>query len=244
MNNFTSSTIKFKFSLANINWRIFFLLPVVFCSCLIGLTASNHTALAEAAFSCEGEETGIMLVSNDGKKKISIRNGQELCSSQINFSSGFIRVTTKGKVGSMRIWVTGAVNHDVLENFSPYDSKRFNVRNGDYKVRTKIFSKSRGGGSGCDEANFRFSIKNCAAPTPACKADGGKLKGGPFSFCVGNGTADNIPAGAIKLTGGKGAQRGWVVTDEKGKILGLPACLLYTSPSPRDKRQSRMPSSA
>ena len=24
----------------------------------------------------------------------------------------------------------------------------------------------------------------------------------------------------------------------------LPACLLYTSPSPRDKRQSRMPSSA
>ena len=25
---------------------------------------------------------------------------------------------------------------------------------------------------------------------------------------------------------------------------GLKACLLYTSPSPRDKRQSRMPSSA
>ena len=27
-------------------------------------------------------------------------------------------------------------------------------------------------------------------------------------------------------------------------ILALCACLLYTSPSPRDKRQSRMPSSA
>ena len=26
--------------------------------------------------------------------------------------------------------------------------------------------------------------------------------------------------------------------------LGYPSCLLYTSPSPRDKRQSRMPSSA
>ena len=26
--------------------------------------------------------------------------------------------------------------------------------------------------------------------------------------------------------------------------LGYKACLLYTSPSPRDKRQSRMPSSA
>ena len=36
----------------------------------------------------------------------------------------------------------------------------------------------------------------------------------------------------------------------KAKVAGLPpardflACLLYTSPSPRDKRQSRMPSSA
>ena len=27
-------------------------------------------------------------------------------------------------------------------------------------------------------------------------------------------------------------------------VLGAEACLLYTSPSPRDKRQSRMPSSA
>ena len=29
-----------------------------------------------------------------------------------------------------------------------------------------------------------------------------------------------------------------------GKVLLEYACLLYTSPSPRDKRQSRMPSSA
>ena len=32
-------------------------------------------------------------------------------------------------------------------------------------------------------------------------------------------------------------------TLEMGQVLGMP-CLLYTSPSPRDKRQSRMPSSA
>ena len=31
---------------------------------------------------------------------------------------------------------------------------------------------------------------------------------------------------------------------EKIKSLDLIPCLLYTSPSPRDKRQSRMPSSA
>ena len=32
--------------------------------------------------------------------------------------------------------------------------------------------------------------------------------------------------------------------ENKEKIEDLTSCLLYTSPSPRDKRQSRMPSSA
>ena len=41
-----------------------------------------------------------------------------------------------------------------------------------------------------------------------------------------------------------------VVNVERGKLstknidVEAPSCLLYTSPSPRDKRQSRMPSSA
>ena len=33
-------------------------------------------------------------------------------------------------------------------------------------------------------------------------------------------------------------------TDVIEAILAINTCLLYTSPSPRDKRQSRMPSSA
>ena len=32
--------------------------------------------------------------------------------------------------------------------------------------------------------------------------------------------------------------------DENGQLVPDEICLLYTSPSPRDKRQSRMPSSA
>ena len=34
--------------------------------------------------------------------------------------------------------------------------------------------------------------------------------------------------------------------NDKGDVISktIPTCLLYTSPSPRDKRQSRMPSSA
>ena len=35
-----------------------------------------------------------------------------------------------------------------------------------------------------------------------------------------------------------------VLADTVGFVRHLPHCLLYTSPSPRDKRQSRMPSSA
>ena len=33
-------------------------------------------------------------------------------------------------------------------------------------------------------------------------------------------------------------------SNEKITVVGVYSCLLYTSPSPRDKRQSRMPSSA
>ncbi len=51
---------------------------------------------------------------------------------------------------------------------------------------------------------------------------GGVLTGGPFDFCVGNGEADNIPAGGITLSGNEGTNSQWVVTDDSGNILGLP----------------------
>ena len=35
--------------------------------------------------------------------------------------------------------------------------------------------------------------------------------------------------------------RNWLIIDANGKVIN---CLLYTSPSPRDMRRSRMPSSA
>ena len=36
----------------------------------------------------------------------------------------------------------------------------------------------------------------------------------------------------------------WNLSDEDGKVVVLVFCLLYTSPSPRDRQKSRMPSSA
>ena len=51
---------------------------------------------------------------------------------------------------------------------------------------------------------------------------GGTLTGGPFSFCVGDGSADNIPADGISLSANSGTNSQWVITDEQGNILGLP----------------------
>ncbi len=52
---------------------------------------------------------------------------------------------------------------------------------------------------------------------------GGTLAGGPFEFTVGDGIADQISEGAITLEGNSGGNSQWVVTDDAGNILGLPA---------------------
>ena len=55
-----------------------------------------------------------------------------------------------------------------------------------------------------------------------------------------------VQAFANTFTAGAFAMLAWLVVERllDGHATTLGACLLYTSPSPRDKRQSRMPSSA
>ena len=48
----------------------------------------------------------------------------------------------------------------------------------------------------------------------------------------------------VSLTLDQGKVLGIVGESGSGKSVTAKSCLLYTSPSPRDKRQSRMPSSA
>ena len=50
----------------------------------------------------------------------------------------------------------------------------------------------------------------------------------------------------VRFQGGHNAGHTLVIDGKTYKLKLLPSgiCLLYTSPSPRDKRQSRMPSSA
>jgi hypothetical protein len=50
--------------------------------------------------------------------------------------------------------------------------------------------------------------------------DGGTISGGPFEFCVGDGMADHVSGVILECNNTVNSQ--WVVTDEDGKILGLP----------------------
>ena len=60
-----------------------------------------------------------------------------------------------------------------------------------------------------------------------------------------NGVATGV---VVDCLGGNGAMSASikVINDDRPSFCGVAVtcCLLYTSPSPRDKRQSRMPSSA
>ncbi|RKM90336.1 glycoside hydrolase family 9 protein [Aquimarina sp. AD10] len=62
---------------------------------------------------------------------------------------------------------------------------------------------------------------DCGTTTPNPTVNGGVLAGGPFTFTVGDGIADNVSG--ITLTDTVGDTNQWIVTDAAGKILGLPA---------------------
>ena len=79
--------------------------------------------------------------------------------------------------------------------------------------------------SNSDESNNKPSIPNAI--------DSEKLAGMEFVAKM-RATADKYGAGFI----------GGFKDPKTGELFINSNCLLYTSPSPRDKRQSRMPSSA
>ncbi len=70
---------------------------------------------------------------------------------------------------------------------------------------------------GCFDFSNAISVVRINAPITS---DGGKITGGPFEFCVGDGEADNVSG--IRLAGSEGDNSQWVVTDDQGNILGLP----------------------
>ncbi len=72
-----------------------------------------------------------------------------------------------------------------------------------------------------------FALSN---PIDVNRLDAPTLSGGPFTFTVGDGVADNIPEDGIMVEGGFSVndQSSWVITDDMGNILGLPG--MFTGP--------------
>jgi len=81
---------------------------------------------------------------------------------------------------------------------------------------------SASAGTPCTDVNGNASAyaSDCSCPVAPCLATPATLSGGPFNFCVGDGTADFVSG--ISVTGGSGASSAWVITDDQLNILGLP----------------------
>ena len=59
--------------------------------------------------------------------------------------------------------------------------------------------------------------------TSFCTISGGTLSpDNSFTFSIGDGNPDFIPAGSIVLNGNTGPNNGWMITDDEGNILSLP----------------------
>lgn len=69
-----------------------------------------------------------------------------------------------------------------------------------------------------------FSLSNAITVTRTQGANAGTLSGGPFTFCV-DGKADMVSGITLDATEAIGENRTWVITDDKGNILGLPPTL-------------------
>ena len=95
-------------------------------------------------------------------------------------------------------------------------------------------------GAGAEDTAWgNFLQGRCIAVRRTGGTRRGEIKASGTGVRSGNGKNDDITAspegqGAAEAVGGVA----------RGEVHGDCTCLLYTSPSPRDKRQSRMPSSA
>ena len=114
---------------------------------------------------CNGKALDLWLVKHDGSTEVRIPSSGKICNKDIPFTDAFIRVRTSGSLESMKIWLTGAVRSDNVENFAPYDSRKFWIVDGTYNVRVQLFERDNGSGTLCSERTFTFTVEDCSVPT-------------------------------------------------------------------------------
>ncbi len=74
--------------------------------------------------------------------------------------------------------------------------------------------------SGC------FSLSNSIAVSRSVsEVSAATISGGPYSFCINDGDADNVSGLAIDVSEAVGTNSSWIITDDAGKILSLPSSI-------------------
>ncbi len=134
-------------------------------------------------------------------------------------------LTLSDAVGSNIQWVVTDIAGTILELPTNITDVNFdNAPAGECLVWSLSFEDGLMGatvGSNANDLAGCFSLSNPVTITRN-NPQGGTLTGGPFTFCVGDSIADNIPMGSISLAGNSGDSTQWIVTDTLGNILGLP----------------------
>ena len=158
---------------------------------------------------CDGQVTGLSFISRDRTKTVDLMDGETICLGDIDFNRGNVRFATNGTVGSMRIKISGAVSVENVENFRPYDSRKFDIVAGTYVIATRIHSESKEGGTVCEEKIFEVIVEDCTPVDPCALVTPEFVLGGDVAAtdCDANGTiiienveAPTVPNGFVPET--------------------------------------------
>ncbi|WP_299314903.1 hypothetical protein [uncultured Aquimarina sp.] len=79
-------------------------------------------------------------------------------------------------------------------------------------------------GMNANDVTGMFDLSNPITVTRNCNTSSGVLSGGPFTFMV-DGTPDMVSGITLDSSNATGPNSTWVITDDQGKILGLPGTL-------------------
>ncbi|WP_299437488.1 hypothetical protein [uncultured Aquimarina sp.] len=79
-------------------------------------------------------------------------------------------------------------------------------------------------GMNANDVTGMFDLSNSITVTRNCNTSAGVLSGGPFTFMV-DGTPDMVSGITLDSSNAVGPNSTWVITDDQGKILGLPPTL-------------------
>ncbi|NAS13631.1 T9SS type A sorting domain-containing protein [Poritiphilus flavus] len=148
---------------------------------------------------------------------ISTEDETELC---LTGEEIFLNFEVSGEYGLNTYWIqTERANGKIIKVQS---SSEFGF---DFPAWCTIYHISFGTVTGLSPGNFigdlggTFDLSN-GIDVYRSEAIGGEISGGPFQFRVSDGQADHVSG--VYVSGNKGANSQWVVTDEAGTILGLP----------------------